>query len=273
MSGDLARRFEAVVFDWDRTLESNRSADAVHVRGLIEEASELGLELLALGRSSEVFSPGHDGPQPMLGGTAPTGEDCGHWIMRTLWERGIMPDRVVSVGVEPEGGLAQTARVVGGPEALATLLEDQIARRRRRELPTVDQDPLWTVAIEGDDPAARARPRIAVHARRRPARDARKRDRRSRGRRTHRADVAVCTPGRAPRHTCLPRRAGTRSQSPTTRPRRVRRVLELHTGVLYQRLASGEDRLDAVLFSSLARPATAVLRATRRHGLSAARTA
>jgi hypothetical protein len=131
MSVDLARRFEAVVFDWDRTLGSEQMSDAVRLRRLVEEASGLGLELLALSRGSEVFSPGHDGSHPLLDGTAPTGKDCGHWIMRTLWERGIMPDQMVSVGPEPAEGLAEAAWVVGGSEALAALFEDQIARRRR----------------------------------------------------------------------------------------------------------------------------------------------
>ena len=254
------------MFDWDRTLGSEQISDAVRLRGLVEEASELGLELLALGRGSEVFSPGHDGSQPMPGGTAPTGKDCGHWIMRKLWERGIMPDQMVSVGAEPAEGLAEAAWVVGGSEALAALLEDQIARRRRGELPTVDHDPLWTVAIEGDDPPLeRVRESLMTLA------DGRLGTRGSVIVDHARGEPAVLLAGvytrtGAETHLLAAPRWNTIAIDDDAN-RRVRRVLDLRTGVLHQQLPSEHEHVDAVLFSSLARPATAVLRATTRHGL------
>ena len=47
-------------------------------------------------------------------------------------------------------------------------------------------------------------------------------------------------------------------------PVQVHRVLDLHTGTLHQQIASAEGRLEALLLSSLVRPATAVLRARDR---------
>ena len=41
----LARRFEAIVFDWDGTAVPDRRADATRIRRLVEQASVRGLEL------------------------------------------------------------------------------------------------------------------------------------------------------------------------------------------------------------------------------------
>ena len=102
--------------------------------------------------------------------------------MRWLWRRGIAPEQVlivgdelgplgglpgsdslllvddrkrttaVSVGVEPGGPPDGVVWLGGGPEAFAAVLEDQIARRRRGELPIVVEDPAWVLAIDDADP-------------------------------------------------------------------------------------------------------------------------
>ena len=85
----LARRFEAIVFDWDGIAAPDRPAAATRLRRLVEDACEAGIELaivsdadvetvdgelaarpgnrgglvLALNRGSEVFRVGRDGPQ------------------------------------------------------------------------------------------------------------------------------------------------------------------------------------------------------------------
>jgi hypothetical protein len=41
----LARRFEAVVFDWDGTVVPGRRSDATRIRGLVEQASAHRLDL------------------------------------------------------------------------------------------------------------------------------------------------------------------------------------------------------------------------------------
>ena len=88
MPPPLARRFEAIVFDWDGTAVPDRHADASRMRRLVEEACAAGLELavvsgthvgnvdgqlaarpagpgrlvLALNRGSEVFRVDRGGP-------------------------------------------------------------------------------------------------------------------------------------------------------------------------------------------------------------------
>ena len=44
----LDRRFEAIVFDWDGTAVPDRAADASELRGLIEELTSLGLDLIVI---------------------------------------------------------------------------------------------------------------------------------------------------------------------------------------------------------------------------------
>jgi len=58
----------------------------------------------------------------------------------------------VSVGVEPTGSPAGVIALGGGPEQFLALLEDQLERRRRGDVPELDGDPAWTLAVEGLDP-------------------------------------------------------------------------------------------------------------------------
>jgi trehalose/maltose hydrolase-like predicted phosphorylase len=44
----LSRRFEAVVFDWDGTAVPDRAADAGELRGLVEELTPFGLDLIVI---------------------------------------------------------------------------------------------------------------------------------------------------------------------------------------------------------------------------------
>ena len=50
MPPPLARRFEAIVFDWDGTAVRDRRADATRMRRLVEEACAAGLELAVVSR-------------------------------------------------------------------------------------------------------------------------------------------------------------------------------------------------------------------------------
>jgi hypothetical protein len=98
----LARRFEAIIFDWDGTAVPDRRADATRIRRLIEEAAAHGLDLaivsgthvgnidgqlaaraagpggliLALNRGSVVFSVDREGPRLGLRRTATAEEDA-----------------------------------------------------------------------------------------------------------------------------------------------------------------------------------------------------
>ena len=107
--------------------------------------------------------------------------DSSRWIMSWLWERGIAPEQVLIAGDEfgPLGGVpgsdslllsgdgrrATAASVGAEPGGVpdrawrAALLEDQITRRERGELPIPVGDPRWVLAIEDADP-----PRERVYA-------------------------------------------------------------------------------------------------------------
>jgi trehalose/maltose hydrolase-like predicted phosphorylase len=427
----LARRFEAIVFDWDGTAVPDRAADASPIRSLVERASAHGLELaivsgthignvdgqlaarpigpggliLALNRGSEVFSVDQDGPALVyrkeatatedaalsraaqltverLAGTGlvvrivserlnrrkidlipePEWEDppkariaellgaveirlanagigglpevvevgraaaiesgladpritsdakhieigltdksdSATWIMRWLWRRGIAPEQMliagdelgplgglpgsdslllvddrkrpiaVSVGVEPGGAPAGVVWLAGGPDTFAALLEDQITRRQRGELPIAVEDPAWVLAIEDADPLLER-----VHESLLTLADGRLGTRGSAFGSHASREPGVLMSGiyaRAGAETHLltaPRWNAIAADDAGGSP--VRRVLDLHAGLLHQRSASEQGPLEVLLFSSLARPATPILRARgpiRTAGLS-----
>ena len=420
----LARRFEAIVFDWDGTAVPDRGADADRVRRLVEQAVAHGLELaivsgaevgsvdrqlgarpagpggliLALNHGSEGFSVDLDGPKLAFRRTAtadevaalsraaeltvkrllsrglqarvvseglnrhkidliPDGDwkepprglmadllgvvegrlaevgvvglhevvrivgdsaveagladprvssdckyveigltdtsDSARWITHWLWERGVAPDQVlvvgdefgslgglrggdslllideledataVSVGTETGGVPAGVAWLGGGPGAFAALLEDQVVRRRRGEMPVLSERPGWFVAWEGADPLLeRVRESLLTLA------DGRVGTRGGVAARDIRGDPTVLMSGiytrtGAEAHLLAgPRWNLIALNDPAARP--LRRVLDLRTGVIGQQLVSSSGPLDVLMFSSLARPGTAVLRAQGR---------
>jgi hypothetical protein len=125
--------------------------------------------VLALNRGSEVFSVDREGPQLAFRRIATADEEAAlshaaRLTVARLGARGlrarIVSERLnrrkidlfpepewVSVGTEPRGVPADVVWLGGGADAFAAVLEDQIARRRRGELPTVVEDPQWTLAI------------------------------------------------------------------------------------------------------------------------------
>jgi trehalose/maltose hydrolase-like predicted phosphorylase len=58
----------------------------------------------------------------------------------------------VSVGAEPSGTPAGVIAFGGGPDRFLALLGDQLERRRRGDVPELDADPGWTLAVDGIDP-------------------------------------------------------------------------------------------------------------------------
>ncbi len=102
LPASLARRFEGVMFDWDGTAVTDRSADASAVRRVVEQLCALGVDvavvsgthvenvdgqlaarpsgpgrlLLALNRGSELFEVGVDGPVLLARRQATTEEDA-----------------------------------------------------------------------------------------------------------------------------------------------------------------------------------------------------
>jgi trehalose/maltose hydrolase-like predicted phosphorylase len=232
------RRFEAVVLDWVSATGPDRQGDA-SFPALVERAAAHGLELVIIGDianldEDEIELPGN----PDSVGSA----------MAWLWRRGIAPEQVLVVG----DGL--------GPDALIAVLEDQIARRRRGELPTVAEDPEWVLTIDGADPVLER-----VHESLHTLADGRMGTRGSEVTRHVSREPGVLMSGVYTRagaethllagpswHEIVADHAGGGS---------ARRTLDLHAGVLHQRIGYEQGQLDALLFSSLARPGTPVLRA------------
>ena len=60
----FGRRFEAIVFDWDGTAVPDRYSDAGRVRGLVEEACALGLELAVVSERDVADVDGQLGARP-----------------------------------------------------------------------------------------------------------------------------------------------------------------------------------------------------------------
>jgi trehalose/maltose hydrolase-like predicted phosphorylase len=217
--------------------------------------------------------------------------ESARWYFAHLWRRGVGPEQVLivgdefgplgglpgsdsklvidaaaactvaSVGVEPGGVPPGVVAIGDGPAAFQRLLERQLALRRRSALPIVPCDPCWTLAIEGAErEQERAHESLLTLA-----------------------DGCIGTrgsllalDGSAPAVLMagVYRGRGDRSElqsaplwnrlSPVTFDR-MRRVLDLHAGLLFQE-TPGELR--ALQFCSLAEPGLAVLRAVgSRHAL------
>jgi hypothetical protein len=63
----LARRFEAIVFDWDATAVPDRHTDAGRIRGLVEQACAHGLELAIVSGTHVDNVDGQLGARPAAG--------------------------------------------------------------------------------------------------------------------------------------------------------------------------------------------------------------
>jgi trehalose/maltose hydrolase-like predicted phosphorylase len=417
---ELARRFEAVVFDWDGTAVPDRAADASAVRAAIEALCAAGMDVavvtgthignvdgqllarpmgpgglyLCLNRGSEVFAVDQDGPQLLdrrvateqeeaaldaaagatvsrlaargvraeivskrlnrrkidvipepewadppkarisellvavearLRGAGLDGlreavlmaedaarnaglsepkvtsdakhveigltdkADSARWIFGELWRRGIGASQVlvagdefgplgglpgsdslllpteaeravaVSVGREPTGVPRGVLELGGGPESFLALLDDQLERRRRGELPVLDGDEAWTVSIRGFDPELErvhsslltiadgvigtSGSPVGSHPSARP-----------------RVLAAGLYDGDGPETDLVPCPVWTRLDGELPHATSFERQLDLHAGLMRQRLGRQPD-LESILFSSLQQPGTAVLRA------------
>jgi trehalose/maltose hydrolase-like predicted phosphorylase len=161
----------------------------------------------------------------------------------------------VSVGAEPNGAPAGVLAVGGGPEMFVCILRDQLERRLRRDVPELDCDPDWTVAVDGlDDVMERVDESLLTLA-----------DGRVGTRGAPLFDHAAAAPGvflagvyvgEGPETELAPCPDWTRLGIAPGRRRRLRRELDLATGLLRE-----EGPALALRFSSLARPGTVVLRA------------
>jgi trehalose/maltose hydrolase-like predicted phosphorylase len=214
--------------------------------------------------------------------------DSAHWLFDDLRRRGIGPGLVliagdefgplgglpgsdsfllvpeavraiaVSVGAEPTGTPAGVIALGGGPERFVALLADQLERRRRGDVPEIDGDPAWTVAIEGLDPKLER-----VHESLLTIAD---------GRIGTRGSPLLEHPAAEPGVLASWAYVGSGAESELARcadwstlngrlnaRSRLTRRLDLRSGLLRH-----YGRVEALHLSSLARPATAALRAEAR---------
>jgi trehalose/maltose hydrolase-like predicted phosphorylase len=164
---------------------------------------------------------------------------------------------VFSVGVEPSGVPAAVLHLPGGPARFLEVLHDQ--RRRRADVPRVALDPEWSVLVDGVDPAReRARDSlltvsdgmIGTSGAPLMAHPAARREVLAAGMYDGTGPATDLMAG--PNWAVLDGTLGAGAH--------VTRVLDLHTGTLREQ-TTGSARVDAVRFSSLARPGVAVLRA------------
>lgn len=216
--------------------------------------------------------------------------DSARWLLERLWRRGIGPRGVliagdelgplggvpgsdslmlvpeasravvVSVGVEPLGVPDGVLALGGGPGRFLGLLEDQLARREQRALPLVAAESGWTLAVEGLDPELeRAQAALLTLADGRigtsgcPVA-------------AHRAAVprvlaADLYAGEGAETMLVPCPAWNLLECELDSGG-ISRAFDLRAGVLRQEIQLGDrGPLSVILFSSLARPGTAVLRA------------
>jgi trehalose/maltose hydrolase-like predicted phosphorylase len=167
----------------------------------------------------------------------------------------------VSVGDEPAGVPAAVVDLGGGLGAAVALVGEQAARHRAGRVPDIDEDPCWTIVVDGDDALLRR-----VHESLLTVANG------SVGTRGSLEDEPV---GSAPlvvvegiydhEHgpvpVLLPAPLWTRLEVPTGRVVSERRVLDLRTGVLLRERVTASGRFRSLRFASRARPSAVALRA------------
>jgi len=165
----------------------------------------------------------------------------------------------VSVGVEPTGTPPGVVHLGGGPLRFGALLADQLERRRRGDVPDVDEDPAWTIAFDGLDPEReRAVESLVTLV------DGRLGTRGTPlaldGNATAGVFAAGLYDGSGPETALLSCPIWHRL-SVDTEPGELRRVLDLRTCLLHESYATSRATQRSVRFSSLARAGAVVLRA------------
>lgn len=171
----------------------------------------------------------------------------------------------VSVGVEPTGTPAGVLHLGGGPERFIAVLVDQLERRRRGDIPEIDEDPAWTISFEGfDSERERAIEACLTLS-----------DGHLGSRGTPRSPRTVAAPlvvaagvydgagSRAHLLACPTWQHVTASRS---QHHELRRVLDLRTGLVQESLLDANTTRRSVMFASLARRAAVALRAETTTG-------
>jgi trehalose/maltose hydrolase-like predicted phosphorylase len=161
----------------------------------------------------------------------------------------------ISVGPEPNGAPPEVLALGGGPSVFVDVLADQLERRRRRDVPELDEDEDWTYVVDGIDPhLERVHESLLTLA-----------DGRLGTRGAPLFDDPAAAPavllsgiyaGEGPATSLAPAPDWTRLLPARRRRSRIVRRLDLASGLLRE-----EGAVTALRFSSLARPGTVALRA------------
>jgi trehalose/maltose hydrolase-like predicted phosphorylase len=167
---------------------------------------------------------------------------------------------VISVGVEPGGVPEGVFHAGGGPARFAAMLDDQLTRRAGRRVPSIDEDPDWTLFLDDDRALRRTHESLCTMANGRfGTRGAREED----GHDTTPLVVAsgIYTGRSAPRLLAGPRWDGLLVRATDgVEPDRV--AFDLRTGVLVrERRMGAHGQLRTMRFASLAQPEAMALRA------------
>jgi len=216
--------------------------------------------------------------------------DAARWLLHDLARRGIGPHHVliagdefgplgglpgsdsllltpetagcvaISVGVEPNGVPTGVLSLGGGPDTFLELLDDQLARRARLELPWIDDTPGWAITIGAFDPEMER-----VHETLLTVADGVLGTRGApmfgdQGSLAHVLANGVYE-GDGPTTHLLIGPVWHRLQCECGHPDHLSRTLDLRTGLLHESCESPNGHIRGVRFSSLARPGTVLLRA------------
>jgi hypothetical protein len=216
--------------------------------------------------------------------------DSARWAFGHLWERGIGPGLVliagdefgplgglpgsdsmmlipeaarattVSVGVEPGGLPTTVTRFPGGPASFYRILRDQLGRRAVHAVPEIDLSPGWTVPVVGFDvETERAQESLLSLAAGCVATAGAPLD--DHPALSPRVLAAGAYTADGPDTTLLSGPLWDRSGLPLVGVARLRRTLDLRTGVLSDETSHRRATRRTLRFASLARPGTVVLRA------------
>ncbi|MEX1008127.1 MAG: hypothetical protein WD271_09835, partial [Acidimicrobiia bacterium] len=235
-----------------------------------------GCLLLASNRRAEVFMVGPDGPRLLEHAESGLRDewDLVRLLLGVFARRGVGSGLVVIVGDEsgslaaakPDPPAAEATRetfvsfVGNRTGGMLALLDDQLARRRAGDVPGIDEDPAWTVVVEGFDPEhERVDEALLTLA------DGRLGTSGSPLTSDRAATPWVFTTGLydgdGPETALLACPVWHRLPGELGRGSVLRRVLDLRTGVLREECTTASGLRRSLRFSSLARPAAVVLRA------------
>jgi trehalose/maltose hydrolase-like predicted phosphorylase len=234
-------------------VDAKVTSDAKHVEIGLTDKSDSARAVLA-----ELWADGIPADQVLIGGDefGPLGGLVGSDSMMLVAEA--EHATAFSVGVEPEGLPDRVVSLPGGPPTFVVLLADQLARRD--DVPVASTDPAWSLVVDGFDTVREradesllaisdgligttAAPLLS-HSDTRPK---------------VMAAGMYDGVGAGTALLAAPRWAALEG---SLQPQdRIRRALDLHTGVLTEHV-DGTTTLDSARFASVARPGVACLRAT-----------